>query len=102
MIRRPPRSTLFPYTTLFRSLCGERRGNTPQQHLHLAIDGYVHSKFARATARQIRLPSSPGLRRRFMAGTERERKRLDSHPPFNFFSRFFLLKKKKENIQQTQ
>src|SRR2546425_2640272 len=25
MIRRPPRSTLFPYTTLFRSL-GERRG----------------------------------------------------------------------------
>src|SRR2546430_12148651 len=22
MIRRPPRSTLFPYTTLFRSLCG--------------------------------------------------------------------------------
>src|SRR2546426_7616666 len=29
MIRRPPRSTLFPYTTLFRSLDhqrGERRG----------------------------------------------------------------------------
>src|SRR2546422_3493976 len=25
MIRRPPRSTLFPYTTLFRSLGGERR-----------------------------------------------------------------------------
>src|SRR5256886_17163446 len=24
MIRRPPRSTLFPYTTLFRSLCGAR------------------------------------------------------------------------------
>src|SRR3989442_11010980 len=24
MIRRPPRSTLFPYTTLFRSLLGER------------------------------------------------------------------------------
>src|SRR5260370_29311468 len=23
MIRRPPRSTLFPYTTLFRSLCGK-------------------------------------------------------------------------------
>src|SRR5258707_2701567 len=22
MIRRPPRSTLFPYTTLFRSFCG--------------------------------------------------------------------------------
>src|SRR2546426_1841174 len=29
MIRRPPRSTLFPYTTLFRSSCalqGTRRG----------------------------------------------------------------------------
>src|SRR2546421_7125981 len=24
MIRRPPRSTLFPYTTLFRSTAGER------------------------------------------------------------------------------
>src|SRR3712207_7269881 len=24
MIRRPPRSTLFPYTTLFRSASGER------------------------------------------------------------------------------
>src|SRR5258708_11333872 len=24
MIRRPPRSTLFPYTTLFRSRCRER------------------------------------------------------------------------------
>src|SRR3712207_8344197 len=25
MIRRPPRSTLFPYTTLFRSLCPGKR-----------------------------------------------------------------------------
>src|SRR5258708_28407216 len=24
MIRRPPRSTLFPYTTLFRSRCGDK------------------------------------------------------------------------------
>src|SRR2546428_2393115 len=27
MIRRPPRSTLFPYTTLFRSLRGSERGD---------------------------------------------------------------------------
>src|SRR5689334_24716636 len=27
MIRRPPISTLFPYTTLFRSGVGERRSN---------------------------------------------------------------------------
>src|SRR5688572_31108936 len=26
MVRRPPRSTLFPYTTLFRSLAGDPRG----------------------------------------------------------------------------
>src|SRR2546425_3777512 len=29
MIRRPPRSTLFPYTTLFRSLYVVRKGATP-------------------------------------------------------------------------
>src|SRR3712207_8862993 len=29
MIRRPPRSTLFPYTTLFRSRCGPEIGATP-------------------------------------------------------------------------
>src|SRR5437762_9061622 len=27
MIRRPPRSTLFPYTTLFRSLLQEKKAN---------------------------------------------------------------------------
>src|SRR2546425_8540407 len=27
MIRRPPRSTLFPYTALFRSLCGAAHGS---------------------------------------------------------------------------
>src|SRR5258707_9735701 len=28
MIRRPPRSTLFPYTTLFRSIGSSRSGET--------------------------------------------------------------------------
>ena len=33
MIRRPPRSTLFPYTTLFRSLCGRPApGPLPRGH----------------------------------------------------------------------
>src|SRR3712207_7062913 len=31
MIRRPPRSTLFPYTTLFRSLCGIARESHPSR-----------------------------------------------------------------------
>src|SRR3712207_8548214 len=37
MIRRPPRSTLFPYTTLFRSL--ERLYLEPQRGVHLAVVG---------------------------------------------------------------
>src|SRR2546425_8650219 len=31
MIRRPPRSTLFPYTTLFRSAKGKARAGTPRE-----------------------------------------------------------------------
>src|SRR3712207_8200428 len=33
MIRRPPRSTLFPYTTLFRSIVGldQHRAGQPEQ-----------------------------------------------------------------------
>src|SRR2546429_6029465 len=30
MIRRPPRSTLFPYTTLFRSLCLTQNDGIPK------------------------------------------------------------------------
>src|SRR3712207_8329413 len=34
MIRRPPRSTLFPYTTLFRSAHGEAgRGDDPDRRV---------------------------------------------------------------------
>src|SRR2546422_4406197 len=35
MIRRPPRSTLFPYTTLFRSLM---KGGAPEQPTVLIVD----------------------------------------------------------------
>src|SRR5437870_11054914 len=52
MIRRPPRSTLFPYTTLFRShdagVCGDRRG-------HLAG---VAAKDAERDRKSTRLNSS--------------------------------------------
>src|SRR5947209_14290188 len=33
ILRRPPRSTLFPYTTLFRSDRGRRRRNRRDRHL---------------------------------------------------------------------
>src|SRR3712207_6977594 len=36
MIRRPPRSTLFPYTTLFRSNCGEKLRGQPEGSGRLA------------------------------------------------------------------
>jgi len=45
MIRRPPRSTLFPYTTLFRSydpVTQRQLGNFPQAFSHIA---YVNSAF---------------------------------------------------------
>src|SRR2546426_8093983 len=37
MIRRPPRSTLFPYTTLFRSLQSQSRGEA-RRYRALAFD----------------------------------------------------------------
>src|SRR3712207_8521075 len=52
MIRRPPRSTLFPYTTLFRS--GREVLLVPDHHVHklgqLAVD------FARACVAAYRAP----------------------------------------------
>src|SRR5256885_5497480 len=47
MIRRPPRSTLFPYTTLFRSARiglteGRRRGHARRQQRHGRGDGRFH------------------------------------------------------------
>src|SRR3712207_7427675 len=41
MIRRPPRSTLFPYTTLFRSADGEQ----DQQHRHESDVGEAQHAF---------------------------------------------------------
>src|SRR5256885_16883338 len=39
MIRRPPRSTLFPYTTLFRSHTVVARGLGPPNELHGGVPG---------------------------------------------------------------
>src|SRR2546429_6514152 len=57
MIRRPPRSTLFPYTTLFRSYSGSfdpgvgrrgtgansRRGHAGESAVHASEGGGIHS-----------------------------------------------------------
>src|SRR2546428_5267026 len=39
MIRRPPRSTLFPYTTLFRSLSAEPLRDLPSRTGRWSVDG---------------------------------------------------------------
>src|SRR2546428_2326729 len=42
MIRRPPRSTLFPYTTLFRSRALNGRFNTSITHAYSIVIGSKH------------------------------------------------------------
>src|SRR2546430_5822718 len=76
MIRRPPRSTLFPYTTLFRSI--ERRDARQQRH-HRGAD-----------ERQLRL-----------RGDRRDRKstRLNSSHSQISYAVFCLKKKKKKKIK---
>src|SRR2546429_5895453 len=48
MIRRPPRSTLFPYTTLFRSLSRPRRRKSPNRPRRHVLPGISdrRSKFS--------------------------------------------------------
>src|SRR5256885_8745009 len=50
MIRRPPRSTLFPYTTLFRSLVfGQRRRRRQETRVHYIVTKpWLPVRFARA------------------------------------------------------
>src|SRR5436305_11733900 len=67
MLRRPPRSTLFPYTTLFRSRIridddmgvrrhGQRRGAARHlHHAHLAVDGEVDRKSTRLNSSHVRI-----------------------------------------------
>src|SRR2546427_6372734 len=75
MIRRPPRSTLFPYTTLFRSR-GDGRGVVVHVHRHVAD----------------RLSGRQGVDKR----TDRKSTRLNSsHSQISYA--VFCLKKKKRN-----
>src|SRR2546425_5465434 len=46
MIRRPPRSTLFPYTTLFRSLLDVWHANRCEDFWGAALTGYSAEAFA--------------------------------------------------------
>src|SRR5258708_32043608 len=79
MIRRPPRSTLFPYTTLFRS--PDRRG------VAVATDADHHQLTVGGDRRQAR--------------RDRKSTRLNSSHQIISYA-VFCLKKKKERLDQEQ
>src|SRR5438309_8550729 len=80
MIRRPPRSTLFPYTTLFRSSFGAQR---PPAHVPLALV-------------VVRLPGpDQGVRAEVPAHGDRKSTRLNSSHSSISYAVFCLKKKKK-------
>src|SRR2546425_9453204 len=58
MIRRPPRSTLFPYTTLFRSPNTDELGDQRRTLLPLDLDGHL-GRHANAVARHLVVAEDP-------------------------------------------
>src|SRR5438132_10537300 len=88
MIRRPPRSPLFPYTTLFRSQAGHRVEVADQVHGGAAI----HVPDARRLAER-------GRRQALAVGAEgdgdRKSTRLNSSHTVISYAVFCLKKKKK-------
>src|SRR3712207_8789137 len=97
MIRRPPRSTLFPYTTLFRSRRGQRRRRLshPAQ-----TGGAVPGALVRVG--RIGRPAGPERgHRRELLGTGREGARRSEEHTSELQSRQYLvcrllLEKKKQ------
>src|SRR2546426_7684142 len=85
MIRRPPRSTLFPYTTLFRSEEGLRRG----QPVHRPVGGEHVQLPARVFAER---------ERRAEVAVRSEEHTSELQSPCNLVCRLLLEKKKKNNI----
>src|SRR2546430_11520556 len=89
MIRRPPRSTLFPYTTLFRSFVGNI-GQNLLQHFAMASSG---AGVGCRTARRVRLG--------FRLGAEREDRKStrlnSSHSQISYA--VFCLKKNKADVR---
>src|SRR5256885_11142716 len=84
MIRRPPRSTLFPYTTLFRS-------PTARLAILFAFSASTWTDFATPAHKRSFSTPRRGLRR-----SEEHTSELQS--PCNLVCRLLLEKKKKNNI----
>src|SRR3712207_7476418 len=93
MIRRPPRSTLFPYTTLFRSL--------PRVRVRPALQGRLLLPEPLGLDRPGRQHDQPAARRRSRhAHQDRKSTRLNSSHA-NISYAVFCLKKKKKNHTDT-
>src|SRR3712207_7681627 len=101
MIRRPPRSTLFPYTTLFRSgrvvgLVGEPRRDAPERR---AVPPAEPLLVARPPALVLAPRTATGLSTIDLLAHAPDRKstRLNSSHA-NISYAVFCLKKKKQTI----
>src|SRR3712207_8979350 len=88
MIRRPPRSTLFPYTTLFRSSEESRDSPLPFRQRS------AHTGAAWSPAHSQSGSGGSPLRARDIAHTDRKSTRLNSSHA-NISYAVFCLKKKK-------
>src|SRR3712207_8895265 len=93
MIRRPPRSTLFPYTTLFRSAPREVLAS---HHVHAkAVDAGAGRGAAELLERLAELHRARGRRRARAA--DRKSTRLNSSHANISYAVFCLKKKKKHD-----
>src|SRR5690348_17806627 len=92
MIRRPPRSTLFPYTTLFRSHLREAGAADARQGQHLG------SGLEDAGERPTFLLDSLGIHRVEEKRSEEHTSELQS--PVHLVCRLLLEKKKKKKKKQ--
>src|SRR3712207_7033826 len=96
MIRRPPRSTLFPYTTLFRSgikLTSRIGGRNPAHCTGIREALLAHALPAPEAVRAYVAPHGPLLRRT----EDRKKTTLNSSHANISYSVFCLKKKKKIN-----
>src|SRR3712207_7649876 len=99
MIRRPPRSTLFPYTTLFRSRERGRHVRLARRGARLGDGGGAVSRRRRRRPRGLieeRTRVTARTTRRLTAwGTDRKSTRLNSSHANISYAVFCLKKKKK-------
>src|SRR3712207_7649807 len=96
MIRRPPRSTLFPYTTLFRSPVIEGGVQVINAGLPLIVEGVPASDVTQLGWRPPAFSDLAAAR-----AIDRKSTRLNSSHA-NISYAVFCLKKKKKTNHQTQ